>query len=64
MHVVSLCFTFVCKFYEISGTVFNSQSGHKYTVEMAIFNIYYVQKAETPKTGWPELRFMCSARGL
>ena len=27
---------------KISGTVFNLQSGHKYIVEMAIFNIYYV----------------------
>ena len=30
---------------------FNLQSGHEYIVEMAIFNIYYVQRATTPKVG-------------
>ena len=37
--------------------VFNLQSGHEYIVEMAIFNIYYVQMATTPEVGYPELRF-------
>ena len=32
---------------------------------MAIFNSYYVQRAETPKVGQPESRFvLCSARRL
>ena len=56
-----LCFTFVRNFIIISQTVFNLQSGHKYMVEMAMFN---VQRAITPKAGKPELRFMCSARRL
>ena len=34
------------------------QSGQKYIVEMAIFNIYYVQSAATPKV---ELHFLCCA---
>ena len=33
-------------------------------VEMAIFNIYYVQKVATPKVGSPELQFLCSAHPL
>ena len=28
---------------------------------IAIFNIYSVQRAATPKVGYPELRFLCSA---
>ena len=36
-------------------------SGHQYMVEMAIFNIYNVQRAVTPKVGQPELWFLCSA---
>ena len=36
---------------KISGTVFNLQSGHMYIVKMAIFNIYYVQRAGTTKVG-------------
>ena len=38
--------------------VFNLLNGHKYMVEMAIFN---VQRATTPKVGKPNLRFICSA---
>ena len=45
-------------FIKISEMVFSLQSGHKYMVEMAMFN---VQWAITPKVGKPELRFMCSA---
>ena len=45
-------------FIKISGTVLNLQSGHKYMVEMAMFN---VQRTITPKVGKPELQFMCSA---
>ena len=37
---------------KISQTVFNTQSRHKYIVEMAIFD---VQRAITPKGGNPEL---------
>ena len=48
-------------FIKISGTVFNIHSGHKYMVEMAMFN---VQRAMTPKAGKPVLRFMCSAHCL
>ena len=48
--------------YEISWkylqTVFILQSGHEFTVEMAVFN---VQSAITPKVGKQELQFMCSA---
>ena len=43
---------------KISRTIFYLQSGHKYIVEMAMFN---VQRAITPKVGKPELQFMCSA---
>ena len=43
---------------KISKTVFDLQSGHKYLVEMAMFN---VQRAITPKVGKLELRFMSSA---
>ena len=43
---------------EISQTVFNLQSGHKYMVEMAMFNF---QRAITQKVGKLELQFMCSA---
>ena len=49
------------KFYEKSQMVFNLQGGHKYMVEMAMFNI---QRAITPKIGKLELRFMTSARCL
>ena len=31
--------------------VSNLQSWHKYMVEIAIFNIYYVQRVVTPKVG-------------
>ena len=43
---------------KLSQMVFNSQSGHKYMVEMALFN---VQRAITPKVGNQVLWFMCSA---
>ena len=43
---------------KISQTVFNLQSGHKYMVEKAVFN---VQRVITPKVGQPELQFMSSA---
>ena len=58
----TLCYNalHLCEF----GTVFILQSGHEYIVEIAIFNIYYVQRATTPKVGYPELRFLCSARCL
>ena len=49
-------------FHQISEMVSNLQSGHYCLVEMAIFNIYYVQRAVTPKVGQPELWFLCSAR--
>ena len=40
---------YICeKFHQSFGTVFNLQSGHKYIVEMAMFN---VQRAITPKVG-------------
>ena len=42
---------------KISKTVFNLQSGHKYMVEMAMFN---VQRKVSPKVGESELWFMCS----
>ena len=46
LHVVSCqMFTFVRKFI-ISRSVFNLQSGHQYTVEMAMFN---VKRAITPE---------------
>ena len=41
----------LCGFIKISGTVFNLHSGHKVIVEMAIFKIYCVQRAATPKVG-------------
>ena len=40
---------------KISQTVFNLQSGHKYMVEMAMFN---VQRAINPKVRKPELRLI------
>ena len=53
---------YICvRFHEIISNGFNLQSGHKYIVEMALFN---VQRAITPKVGKQELRFMCSARHL
>ena len=48
-------------FVDISQTVSELWSGHKYMVEMAMFN---VQKVMTPKVCKPELRFMCSAHCL
>ena len=42
---------------KISQTVFNLQRGHKYMVEMDVFN---VQSIITPKVGKAELQFMCS----
>ena len=51
LYTLLWCFTFVRNFMKISRTVFNSQSGHQYTVEMAIFNFYNVQRAVTPKVG-------------
>ena len=39
-------------------------SGHEYIVEMAIFDIYYVQRAETPNAYYSDLRFSCSTRCL
>ena len=52
---------FVRNFITISSTIFNLQSGHKYLIEMAMFN---VQKAITPKVGKLELRLISSARPL
>ena len=50
------------KFHEnISKTVFNSQSGHKYMVEMAIF---YVQRGNNSHSRKPALWFICSAHPL
>ena len=46
---------------KISQTVFNLQSGQKYMVEMAMFN---VQRAIIQRVGKAELQFMCSARRL
>ena len=43
---------------KISKTVFNLQSGHKYMVEMAMFN---VQREISPKVGKVELQFISSA---
>ena len=43
---------------KMSKTVFNLQSGHKYMVEMAMFN---VQREISPKVGNSELRFMSFA---
>ena len=40
------------------------ESGQEYIVEMAIFNIYYVQRAATPKVGNQSYRFLCLARCL
>ena len=48
-------------FMKISQTVFTSQSGYEYMVEMAIFN---VQRAITLKVENPELCFMCSTHRL
>ena len=51
---------YICvRFHENILNGFNFHSGHKYMVEMAMFN---VQRAITPKLGIPELRLMCSAR--
>ena len=44
---------------KIPITVFNLQSGHKYTVEMAMFN---VQREIFPKVGKSEIQFMSSVR--
>ena len=38
-------------FIEISGMVYNLQKGQKYIAEMAIFNIYFVQRVTTPTVG-------------
>ena len=47
-----LMMLYVCMtFHQTSGTVFNLQSEHAYIVKMAIFNIYYVQRAATIKVG-------------
>ena len=43
----SWCFIFVWHFVKISRTVSELWSGHEYIVEMAIFNIYDVQRAVT-----------------
>ena len=43
---------------KLSQMVFNSQSGHTYMVEMALFN---VQRAIIPKVENQVLWFMCSA---
>ena len=48
LHILTLCFTFERNFMKISHRVFNLQSGHKYMVEMAMFN---VQRAMTAKVG-------------
>ena len=45
----------------ISQMVSNILNGHKYMVEMAMFN---VQRAITPKVGKPKLSFICSATCL
>ena len=52
LHLVSLCFTFVWSSIKIFGMVFNVQSGYKYIVEIAVFNIYYVQRATIPRGPW------------
>ena len=46
---------------KISEKVFNLQSGLKYMVKMAMFN---VERAVTPKIGKSEIGFMSSARRL
>ena len=33
-------------------------------VEIAIFNIYYVQRVVTQKVGYPEPGFLCSAHPI
>ena len=43
---------------QISQTVFNLQSGHKYMVKDAMFN---VQRAITPTVNQPELQFISFA---
>ena len=45
LYVVEL--KIVWSFIKISGRVANLESGHKYIVEKAIFNIYNVQRAVT-----------------
>ena len=53
---------YICeKFHQNIWNGSNLQSGHKYMVEMAMFN---VQMEITPKVGKQELRYMCSARCL
>ena len=51
LHVFAWCITFVRSFIKISGTVFKLQSGHRYIVEMVMFN---VQRAKTSKVDKPE----------
>ena len=46
---------------KISLKDFNLQSGHKYMLKIAMFN---VQRAITPNVGKSELLFLCSARCL
>ena len=46
---------------KISKTVYNLQNGHKYMIEMAMFN---VQRKMSPKVGKSELQLMSSARCL
>ena len=55
--VLKVLRNFMKKFY----TVFNLLSGHKYKIEMAMFN---VQRAITSKVGRPDLLFISSARLL
>ena len=54
-----LCpFIFLQGFKEISETIFKLYKGHIYMTWITTDN---VQRAETPKAGKPELRFLCFA---
>ena len=49
LHFVLWCCIFVRNFVKISRTVSELSSRHQHMVERAIFNIYDVQRATTPK---------------
>ena len=52
LHVVSWCLIFVQTYMKISQAVFKLKSGHKYTTEIAIYN---VQRVVTPNVDKQEL---------
>ena len=58
----SIMVIYICLLFQESiSSSFKLQGGHKHITEITIFK---VQRAITPKVGYPELQFLCSALNI